>query len=124
MQNLQVVPIDTQELPATPKEIDALADCLKVASINYASRGSKNKRGTILVQVFLILLSALTTIFIGWKTTNNGPNLFLINLGLICSAIVGGLNVINAFFDYRELWAQYKVSGNQLDMLLSELNES
>ena len=122
MQNQQTTPNGVTEIRATTKEIDALMQCLEVASKDYANKGSKNKRGAIFVQVLLIVLSALTTIFIGWKATGDAPNLFLINLGLVCSAVVAGLNVINAFFDYRELWAQYKVSRNQLRILLSELN--
>lgn len=107
---------------ATLAEIEALKKCLESETGDYTNKGRKNKKGAILIQILLVLLSALTTIFIGWKPEDNKSNVFLINLGLICSAVVAGLNVTNAFFDYRELWAQYNVSRNQLRMLLSELS--
>lgn len=122
MQSQQTPSNEVNEIQATTKEIYALIQCLEGAAKEYGEKGSKNKKGAIVVQVLLIVLSALTTIFIGWKATGDVPNIFLINLALICSAVVAGLNVINAFFDYRELWAQYKVSRNQLQILLSELN--
>lgn len=111
-----------KDIPASAKEIEALKQCLETAVGEYSIKGSRNKKGAIFIQVSLVLLSALTTIFIGWKPTGNSTNVLVINLGLICSAVVASLNVINAFFDYRELWAQYKVSRNQLKILLSELN--
>ena len=107
-------------IPATLNEVQALIACIETAKKEYSIKGSKNKKGAIIVQVLLIVLSALTTIFIGWKSANNNIN--LTNLALICSAIVASLNVIIAFFDYKELWVQYKVSRNDLTMLRAELN--
>lgn len=108
-------------ISVTTKEIEALKSCIETAMAEYARKGRRNKKGAIAVQIILIILSAFTTILIGWKFEDKQPSILLTNLALICSAIVAGMNVVNAFFDYKELWGQYKAARNQLNMLLSEL---
>ncbi len=111
-------PVDTL---ATTAEIDTLKELIEAAIGEYSNKGHKNKKGAVIVQGALISLSALTTIFLGWKFPNSKTNFILINLALVSSSVVSGLNVINAFFDYKDLWAQYKVSRNQLKTLRAEL---
>jgi len=107
---------------ATPNEINALRRFIEATAKEYSEKGRRNKRGAIIVQILLVCLSALTTIFLGWKFENDYKSIFLLNLSLICSSVVSGINVILAFFDYKELWAQYKVSRNKLKVLSCELD--
>ena len=108
---------------ANPHQVEALKKCIEDHISVFKVKGRRNKKGAIIVQTFIIVLSASTTIFIGWKISpeNDDISATLINFALITSAVTTGLTMLYNFFDYKELWAQYKIAANELEAILYEL---
>jgi len=109
-------------IPANCRQVEVLKKCIEEQIKVFRAKGRSNKKGAIIVQTFIIILSATTTIFIGWKIgSKNESSPTLINFALITSAVTTGLTMLYNFFDYKELWAQYKIAANELEAILAEL---
>ena len=104
---------------AMPEQITAFEECIVAKVETFKIKGRKNKQGAIIVQIAIIVFSAATTIFIGWKT--KPENVTLVNFALVCSAVTTGLTMLYNFFDYKDLWVQYKTGKNEFESLLAEV---
>ena len=111
------MPISRSEV-VTEKQVIALKDCINAKISSFRIKGTKNKKGAISAQIILVFCSVLTPIFIGWK----GEHTVLINLALISSAITTACSSLQAFFDWKELWTNYKFSKNGLETIIAEID--
>jgi|GEM_PF-2838209 len=108
-----------QEGPVTERQVNALKECIDKKILAYGTKGTKNKKGAIIAQFILIICSVLTPIFIGW---NEGTSKLLVNLALISSAITTACSSLQVFFDWKELWTNYKVARNELETIIAEID--
>jgi hypothetical protein len=107
--------------PVSREQIKALRDCIEAKIRSYGTKGTKNKKGAASVQVIIIVFSVITPILIGWKTDEQTAILYK-NWALAASTITAGFSTLHDFFDYKELWTQYKVSRNGMETISAELN--
>lgn len=84
----------------------------------FHKKSRANKIGASIFKLVIVVSSVLTPILIGWKDGSQQ----LINLGLISSAVTAGATALYNFYDNKDLWVQFKVSRNELEALLAELN--
>ncbi|MBN9297921.1 MAG: DUF4231 domain-containing protein [Filimonas sp.] len=108
--------------PVTEKQVMALKNCITSKIDSFRHKGIKNKRGAIAAQVILISFSVITPILIGWKNSKGDLYPVLINLALISSGITAACSSLQVFFDWKDLWANYKVAKNGLETIMTELD--
>jgi hypothetical protein len=108
----------TQSEAVTERQVNALKDCINAKISSYSNKGTRNKKGAISAQIILVLGSVLTPIFIGWKDGHS----VLLNLALISSAITTACSSLQAFFDWKELWTNYKFSKSGLGTIIAEID--
>ncbi|WP_163410135.1 SLATT domain-containing protein [Flavobacterium ajazii] len=108
-----------KKISTTEEKINSLRNSVTNKIKVLTHKGKKNKIGASAAQICIIIFSVATPILIGWKTTDNT---MLTNIALICSAITAGGNMLFNFFDYKDLWIEYKISKNEFITLLAELD--
>lgn len=106
--------------PVTKEQIKALQKCLEDKIALFGEKGTKNKKGAAILQFCVITFSVATPILIGWKS-DSPTSLLLANLALASSALSAGTNTLYNYFDYKDLWVQYKVARNELESIVAEL---
>jgi hypothetical protein len=111
-----------QSKPVTESQVLALKNCIASKINSFKNKGTKNKRGAIAAQVILIGFSVITPVLIGWKNDNGEAFTVLVNLALISSGITAACSSLQAFFDWKELWTNYKVSKNGLETIIAEMD--
>jgi len=114
--------ISTDERPVTQEQIAALRKCIQSKMDLFSKKGTKSKLGASVVKFVIIASSVLTPILIGWKGGDDKSVEHLVNLALISSAIGTGATALYNFFDYKDLWTQYKAARNELESNLAELD--
>jgi hypothetical protein len=115
----------TEKTDTTIEKINSLRKSITSKMDVLTYKGKRNKTGATIAQTCIIVFSVATPILIGWKTGADWKpeNIaLLVNLALICSAVTAGGNMLFNFFDYKELWVEYKNAKNELLLLLSELD--
>ncbi len=108
--------------PDTQLQVNALKNCINTKINEFSRKGTRNKRGAVIAQVTFVISSLITPIFIGWKGENGNTINLLVNLGLISSAFAAACSGLQTFFDWKELWTNYKVSRNGLQTIIAELD--
>jgi len=111
-----------QSKPVTESQVLALKNCITSKINSFKNKGTKNKRGAIAAQVILIVFSVITPVLIGWKNDKGEAYTVLVNLALISSGITAACSSLQIFFDWKELWTNYKVSKNGLETLIAEMD--
>jgi Protein of unknown function (DUF4231) len=113
---------ESQPKPVTESQVMALKKCITSKINSFRNKGTKNKRGAIAAQIILITFSLITPVLIGWKNDEEEVIRVLVNLALISSGITAACSSLQAFFDWKELWANYKVSKNGLETIIAEMD--
>ncbi|TDN39266.1 DUF4231 domain-containing protein [Hymenobacter sp. UV11] len=108
--------------PVTQEQIAALRNCVNRKIEEFNGKGRRNKYSAAIVKVLIVAASVATPILIGWKGVDGKTVEQLVNWALITSAIASGATTLYNFFDYKDLWAQYKVARNELASILAELD--
>jgi len=109
--------------PVTESQVTALRNCIKRRINSYGNKGHKNKKGAVSSQIVLVFFSALTPILLGWKLEKDSwVSATLVNIALISSGITTVCSSLQAFFDWKDLWAGYKTSRNELDGIIAEID--
>lgn len=107
--------------PVTAKQLAALRKCVESKIAYYDSKGRRNKYSAAAIKILIVSSSVLTPILIGWKDATI-EQVQLGNYALVSSAVAAGTTALYNFFDYKDLWTQYKVSRNELETILAELD--
>jgi hypothetical protein len=108
---------NSNEINITEK-INSLKNSVEHEIKTLTVKARKNKYGATIAQSCIIVFSVATPILIGWEPEYR----LLKNLALICSAVTAGGTMIYNFFNYRDLWVEYKISRNEFITLLAEVN--
>jgi hypothetical protein len=108
----------SNHMPVTCQQVNELRSCIKQKTGYFDRKSRTNKLGASGFKLVIVVSSVLTPILIGWHEGN--PR--LVNLGLISSAVTAGATALYNFYDNKDLWVQFKVSRNELEALLAELN--
>ncbi len=111
-----------QSKPVTESQVLALKNCITSKINSFKNKGTKNKHGAIAAQVILIVFSVITPVLIGWKNDKGEAFTVLVNLALISSGITAACSSLQVFFDWKELWTNYKVSRNGLETIIAEMD--
>jgi hypothetical protein len=106
----------------TQEQIEALKKCVQSKIDLFSKKGERSKLGAAAVKFVIIASSVLTPILIGWKGIDGKSIEQLVNYALISSAVGTGATALYNFFDYKDLWTQYKAARNELEVILAELD--
>ncbi|TAA73935.1 MAG: Protein of unknown function (DUF4231) [Candidatus Electronema aureum] len=90
---------------------------LKIKS--FEEKRTFNRKMSSYLNMTLIIISALITIFLGIE--QDTYKIFFKNLALVLSASLTVLSTLDSFFNYKKLWVKYTDTTNDLKALKTDI---